>query len=89
MQQAENRAMRKMNERGLLNSSMAVGAGQAALYDYAAPIAQTDAGIYADAAAMNTETKNRMELSNQAAKNRAYEFGAAMSQEGGLTIWQH
>ena len=43
MQQAENRAMQQMNQRGLLNSSMAVGAGQSALYDAAFPIAKADA----------------------------------------------
>lgn len=84
MQQAENRALRQMNDRGLLNSSIAQQAGQAALYDYALPIAQTDADIYSRAAMFNADTANRMELANQAAKNRAYEFGAAMQQEGGL-----
>ena len=84
LQQAENRALRQMHDRGLLNSSIAQQAGQAALYDYAVPIAQADANIYANAAAMNVETANTMALANQAAKNRALEFGQAMQQEGGL-----
>jgi len=43
MQQAEARAAAKQNERGLLNSSQAISAGQAALYDAAVPIAAADA----------------------------------------------
>jgi hypothetical protein len=43
MQQATARAMAKMNERGLLNSSQAISAGQAAVLDAATPIAVQDA----------------------------------------------
>lgn len=43
MQQAEARAAQKMNERGLLNSSQAITAGQAAVLDAAVPIASADA----------------------------------------------
>lgn len=43
MQQAEARAAQKMNERGLLNSSQAITAGQAAVIDAATPIATADA----------------------------------------------
>lgn len=43
MQQATARAMAKMNERGLLNSSQAISAGQAAVLDAATPIAAQDA----------------------------------------------
>lgn len=43
MQQAAARAAAKMNERGLLNSSQAVSAGQAAVLDAAVPIATADA----------------------------------------------
>lgn len=43
MQQAEARAMQKMNERGLLNSSQAITAGQSAVIDAAMPIATADA----------------------------------------------
>ena len=54
-----------MNERGLLNSSQAIGAGQAALYEAATPIATANAAAYNNAM---TNTAN--------AANRASEFGA-------------
>ncbi len=43
MQQAQARAAAKMNERGLLNSSQAITAGQSAVLDAATPIAAADA----------------------------------------------
>ena len=42
-QLAETRSNQKMNQTGVLNSTMAIGAGQAALYDAAVPIAASDA----------------------------------------------
>lgn len=43
MQSVATRAKQGMAQRGLVNTSMAIGAGQRALYDYAAPIAAQDA----------------------------------------------
>ncbi len=88
MQQAEARSQQKMNDRGLINSSMAIGAGQSALYDAALPIAQTDAQTYANAGqynatAANTASQfkagaeNTVTLANQDATNRASEYGAS------------
>lgn len=65
MQRAETRAAQQMNQRGLLNSSIAVGAGQQALYDTALPIATADADIYGTAA-----------RENQATTNQALQYGA-------------
>jgi len=76
MQKAETRAKQQMNARGLINSSMAVGAGQSALYDAALPIAQQDASTHANAAQVNANAANTMTLANQDATNRASEFGA-------------
>lgn len=87
MQQAETRAKQQMNERGLMNSSMAVGAGQAALYDAALPIAQQDASTHANAGQYNANAtntasqfkagaENTVALANQDATNRASEYGA-------------
>ncbi len=84
MQQAQTRSMQGMNERGLLNSSMAVGAGQSALYDAALPIAQADAETRFLGEQFKAEQKNAIELANMNAKNRAKEFEKAMEQEGGL-----
>lgn len=64
MQQASSRAMQQMNARGLLNSSLAVGASQSALYDAAMPIATADAGTYANAARTNAQYKNEAERFN-------------------------
>lgn len=68
MQQAQRRAMEKMNARGLLNSSLAVGAGQSAVMDAALPIATADAAAY-----------NQTRLTNQTAQNAASQFNANVS----------
>jgi hypothetical protein len=67
MQLAETRALQQANRRGLSNSSMAVGAGQRALYDAAMPIAQQDAGLY-----------SQQSMANQNAANTAAQSNAAM-----------
>lgn len=66
MQQARARALQAANERGLLNSSMAVTAGQSALYDAAMPIAQQDASTYADAGRFNADASNTFSRDNNA-----------------------
>lgn len=66
MQQARTRANQDYQSRGLLDSSMAIGAGQQAVLNAALPIAQQDANTYNQAM---TNTAN--------AKNAALNFGAA------------
>jgi len=73
MQRAEARSNDQMNSRGLMNSSMAVGAGQAALYDVALPIATTDANAY-----------NATRFNNQTATNTASQFGAAAQNQASI-----
>ena len=80
MRQAARISQQKMNDRGLVNSSMAVGAGHEAVISQAAPIAQADAATY-DRAMTNTANQenaarqfaaaaeNNVRLSNQAALN--------------------
>lgn len=65
IERARYSAAETANSRGLLNSSMAAGAGEAAAIDAALPIASQDAGIF-----------NTTRLTNQQYKNRASEFGA-------------
>ena len=88
MQLAETNAKRQMNQRGLLNSSMAVGAGQEAVIKQALPIATQDATLYANQAKYNADianqqaqfkasAENQVALSNAAAKNAAANFEAA------------
>lgn len=60
MQRAATRADQQMNKRGLINSSMAVGAGQAAVMDAALPIAQQDAQTKAQAAQFNAGAENTL-----------------------------
>lgn len=53
MQQAAATGMQQGNSRGLLNSTMAIGAAQGEVYKAATPIAQQDAATNANAAASN------------------------------------
>jgi hypothetical protein len=72
MQQARARAMQSANARGLLNSSMAMTAADAALYDAAMPIAQQDASTYARAGEFNANTANTFSRDNNAFVRDAY-----------------
>lgn len=65
LQEAQTRALQTANQRGLLNSSIAAGAGTQAAIQSALPIAQQDAGAWA-----------QQNLSNQAAQNAAKQFNA-------------
>lgn len=70
-QQAETRANLAMNNRGLLNSSMAVGAAQDAVINAATPIAQADASINANAAQFNANAANAATQFNAGQQNQA------------------
>lgn len=59
MQRARTIAAQNMNQRGLVNSSMAQGAGVAAMIDRATPIAQQDASIYSNRTLANTDAANQ------------------------------
>lgn len=73
MKLASTRAKQGMAGRGLLNSSIAVQAGQAAVLDAALPIAQQDAATY---------TRNKE--ANQNAGNQALQFTAGSQNQGAL-----
>lgn len=70
MQRAADRANMQSNSRGMLNSSMAVGAAQGAVMDAAVPIAASDAA-----------SVNQFALSNQSATNSANQFNANNTQD--------
>lgn len=74
--QAQTRAAQQANRRGLLNSSMAVGAGESALYDAAMPIAQADAGTYRDVELSNADMRQQTEIANVGARNQTQQFNA-------------
>ena len=76
VQQAVTASNERMNERGMLNSSMATTAGQSAAYQAALPIAQSDAGTFAKAAAYNSQSQNQDISNNANAVNSANQFNA-------------
>ena len=57
---AEDRSRQEAQRKGLLSSSMAVGAGQKALTESALPIAQQDAKTYATSALSQQEAQQRL-----------------------------
>lgn len=69
MQQAKQRAMQEANARGLVNSSIAVGAGQQAVIAQALPIAQQDAQTFANAATNTVNQQNAASQFNTGAQN--------------------
>lgn len=76
MQRAETRANQESVRRGLLNSSMAVGAAQGAVIDAAMPMAQQDAGTYAESARSNAAARTSTSQFNAGETNTASRFGA-------------
>ena len=63
LQQARARANGAMNDRGLVNSSLALSAGDSAVYDAAQKIAGPDAATYADAAKNNANAQTSYNIS--------------------------
>lgn len=73
LDRARASALETANSRGLINSTMAAQAGEAAAIDAALPIASADANIY-----------NNAEFTNKAAENQASQFGAGASNTASL-----
>jgi hypothetical protein len=76
MQQAAARAKQAANGRGLLNSSMAVQAGQAAVMDRAMPIAQYDAGVNTNVLDKNNANTQQMAQFNAGQEQDVSKFNA-------------
>lgn len=76
LQQAEASAQRQANKRGLLNSTLAAGAGRAAHYTAALPIAQQDSETYARAAEKEQDLRSTL-VRDQ----------AGFAQERALSVW--
>jgi hypothetical protein len=76
MQQAATRGLQQANRRGLMNSSMAVQSGQAALYDAALPIASQDASTFARSGEFNAQAGTQVSMANAAARNSMAQFNA-------------
>lgn len=71
MQQAERDAKNFMQQRGLINSSMAITAGQDSVYKAALPVATADAATYAKAATDTTAAQNAALAAGATAENAA------------------
>lgn len=68
---AKTEALQNMNDRGLLNSSLAETAGQQAMLGVALPIAQADATTYGSAAQTNATQANQISQSNAQLRSQA------------------
>ena len=79
---ARTRAKQQANRRGLLSSSIAVGAGETAAIDAALPIAQGDAELAARERQMrsNEYTQAREHRIQQLMQERGFDFTAAQNQ---------
>lgn len=76
MSLAATQANQQAQSRGLLNSSLAVGAGQNALIQNALPIATSDADVYARSAGYNAQTPNQFAQADVLSQNQARQFNA-------------
>ena len=83
IQNARQRSAEQSNSRGLLNSSIAAGAGERAAIESALPIASQDASAFGAAAGQNQDALNQMaQLESQLASQRdiaGMQTGAQMS----------
>lgn len=70
MQQAKTKAAQQANARGLMNSSMAVGAAQNAVIEAAAPIANADAALAANRAQFNAQNQTQISGLNATEQNK-------------------
>lgn len=84
MQAAKTAAKQTMNERGLLNSSMAVGAGQQAAYQAAAPVAQFDANAQKSVGDMQFNANQQTNQANAQAANSMSQFNAEVGNKATL-----
>ncbi len=85
LQKAQADALQTANARGLLNSSMAAGAGTGALLDRALQIATPDAQVNANSAQYNATAANTAAARNQDAGNTAAQFTAGAKNTADLT----
>lgn len=74
MQLARTQGLESAASRGLLNTSMAVGAAQTAMIDKAMPMAQQDATTHSQAAGWNAGQSNDFAKTNQNAINAAAQY---------------
>ena len=84
LQQARAASLAQMNQRGLVNSSMAVGAGQEAVIKQALPIASQDATTFANAGQVNANAANQNAQFNTGQTNVGLQFTAGSENQAAL-----
>lgn len=88
MTQAATQAKKDAAKRGLLSSSIAVGAGQEAIYKTALPVAQQDATTNANAATTNATQKTAASSFLAGAQNSTSQFNASQTNSMQQTLIQ-
>lgn len=84
MQRARSLATQQMGQRGLINSSMAQGAGVAAMTDRALPIAAQDAQTYSQRTLANQDATNQANQFNVGQTNQMFQFGQDLAGRVGM-----
>jgi hypothetical protein len=84
MQRARTLATQQMAQRGLVNSSMAAGAGVAAMADRAMQMGAQDAQTYSNRSLANMEATNQGNQFNVAQTNDMFRFGQDVASRYGL-----
>lgn len=84
MQQAESKAMQSANARGLLNSSIAVGAAQGAVMDRATPIAQADAQAQSSVLNSNQANQQQTNVFNAGQTQNTNQFNASEANKNSI-----
>lgn len=84
LQRARTLARQGMAQRGLVNSSMAQGAGVGAMIDRITPIAQQDAQTYSNRAMTNMDAVNRAGEFNAGQNNQLFSQGLGIASQFGL-----
>lgn len=86
LQRARAQSMQQSNRRGLVNSTMAAGAGERAVIETATPIASQDASAFQTAAFRNQDAENQAgmfnaQTANQFSSDRANKFHDSTMQQ--------
>lgn len=88
IQMGRTRADQGMARRGLINSSMALQASDAAAYQAATPIATSDASLLANQRIANQSAKNQVEMQNAQQKNTLSTAGLQSQTQTGIANLQ-
>lgn len=85
LQMARQRSAQAANANGILNSTLAMTAGDLAAYDAMMPIASQDAETFGKSAMFNADSENQFKVKNVDAQNAAKAFLADSTNAAGRT----